>query len=199
MKKAVPLNKSFYIRDGYSVARELLGKILVKKIGKNVMKGRIVETEAYLAPKDKASHAYNNRLTKRTKTMFMEGGYSYVYLIYGIYACFNVVTNRKGVPHAVLIRALEPLDGIEFMYENRNSKTDQDLLNGPGKLCQAFNISIDDDACNLTIQENLWIEDDGYKPEFIVESKRIGIEYAEEYKEKLWRFYIKNNNYISRK
>ncbi len=193
------LNKDFYTRDGHSVARDLLGKVLVRKTGKNIMRGRIIETEAYLAPEDRASHAYNNRLTKRTKTMFMEGGHSYVYLIYGIYGCFNVVANLKGIPHAVLIRALEPLDGIEFMYENRRAKTDRELLNGPGKLCQAFNISIDDDACDLTTQENLWIEDDGYEPKFIIECKRIGIEYAKEYKEKLWRFYIKNNKFISRK
>ncbi len=131
--------------------------------------------------------------------MFMEGGHSYVYLIYGIYGCFNVVANLKGIPHAVLIRALEPLDGIEFMHKNRKSKTARELLNGPGKLCQALNISVADDACDLTIQENLWLEDDGYRPNFIVESKRIGIEYAKEYKEKLWRFYIKNNKFISRK
>jgi DNA-3-methyladenine glycosylase len=197
LKNIMVLNKDFYRRDGRLVAKELLGKILVKKIGKNIIRGRIVETEAYLAPEDRASHAYNNRLTKRTKTMFMEGGHSYVYLIYGIYSCFNVVANLKGIPHAVLIRALEPLDGIKFMYENRRSKTDRELLNGPGKLCQAFNISIDDDACDLTTEENLWIEDDGYKPKFIVECKRIGIEYAKEYKEKLWRFYIKNNRFIS--
>ncbi|WP_245584876.1 DNA-3-methyladenine glycosylase [Psychrilyobacter atlanticus] len=197
MKKVMVLNKNFYIWDGHSVARELLGKILVKKTEKNIMRGRIVETETYLAPKDRASHAYNNRLTKRTKAMFMKGGHSYVY--HGIYTCFNVVANHKGIPHAVLIRALEPLDGIEFMYENRNPKTNRELLNGPRKLCQAFNISINDNACDLTTQENLWIEDDGYKPKFIVECRRIGIEYAKEYKEKLWRFYIKNNNFISRK
>ncbi|WP_319371892.1 DNA-3-methyladenine glycosylase [uncultured Ilyobacter sp.] len=107
------IKKEFYQRDGLIVAKELLGKVLYRKEGEIIYKGRIVEVEAYLGPHDKASHGYNNRKTNRTEVMFREGGFSYVYLIYGMYNCLNVVTGKQGIPEAVLIRALDPLEGIE--------------------------------------------------------------------------------------
>lgn len=210
------LKKDFYQRDGLKVAKELLGKVLCRKDGDVVYKGRIVEVEAYIGPRDKASHGYNNRRTKRTEMMFNEGGFSYVYLIYGMYHCLNVVTGDPGVPEAVLIRALTPMEGIEAMKTNRRKI--KDLTNGPGKICQAFNITKNENGIDLTKDEILWIEDDGENPGEITEEivmdncllskgenfnivscRRIGIGYAEEYKDKLWRFYIEGSPNVSKK
>ena len=193
------LTEEFYRQDALTVARELVGNKLVRKIGDEKIVSKIVETEAYMGPEDKASHAYNNKRTKRTETMFAKGGITYIYLIYGMYHCFNVVTASKGKPEAVLIRAVEPLNGVEIMRANREikSKKEEDLTNGPGKLCQALEIDRSLNGIKLIKDNELYIED-------VVESnyeskkgKRINIDYAEEYKDKLWRFYLKGNSFLS--
>ena len=195
------LTEEFYRQDALTVARELVGKKLVRKIGDKKIVSKIVETEAYMGPEDKASHAYNNKRTKRTETMFAKGGITYIYLIYGMYHCFNVVTASKGKPEAVLIRAVEPLNGFEIMRENRQikSKRREDLTNGPGKLCQALKIDRSLDGIKFTKDKDneLYIEDILEKDFEIERGKRINIDYAEEYKDKLWRFYLKGNSYLS--
>lgn len=193
------LNRDFYIKDGVTLAKDLLGKILVKEIDGVLYKGRIVETEAYMGVIDKACHSYNNRRTKRTEAMYREGGYSYIYLIYGMYYCFNVTASIKDNPEAVLIRALEPLDNKDLMLKIRKVKREKDIANGPGKLTKALGITSDDNNMDLTLGKNIWIEDDGYIPNKITATTRVGIDYAEEFKDKLWRFYISENNNISKK
>lgn len=193
------LNRDFYIKDGITLAKDLLGKILVKEIDGVLYKGRIVETEAYMGAIDKACHAYNNRRTKRTEAMYREGGYSYIYLIYGMYYCFNVTASIKDNPEAVLIRALEPLDNKDIMLKIRKVKSEKYIANGPGKLTKALGITSDDNNIDLTLGKNIWIEDDGYVPNKITETTRVGIDYAEEFKEKPWRFYISENNNVSKK
>lgn len=193
------LNRDFYIKDGVTLAKDLLGKILVKEIDGVLYKGRIVETEAYMGVIDKACHSYNNRRTKKTEAMYREGGYSYIYLIYGMYYCFNVTASIKDNPEAVLIRALEPLENKDLMLKIRKVKREIDIANGPGKLTKALGITSNDNNIDLTLGKNIWIEDDGYLPNKITETTRVGIDYAEEFKEKLWRFYISENNNVSKK
>lgn len=194
------IKRSFYLRDGLDVAKDLLGKTLVKvKDGKRYT-FKIVETEAYLGPEDKGAHTYGGKPTARTKPIFEQGGITYVYLIYGMYNCLNIVANEVGIPHCVLIRAVQPLDeeSLAFCKANRSikSKKVQDLTNGPGKLCKALEI---DKALNeMDVTENgaLYIIE-GEMPSQIVTDKRINIDYAEEYKDKEWRFYIKDNPFVS--
>lgn len=192
------LNTDFYMRDARKVAKDLLGRILVTEKDGILLKAMIVETEAYLGPEDRASHAWNNRKTKRTEAMFMEGGYTYVYLIYGMYFCFNVVCKEKEIPHAVLIRAVEPISGIEVMKNNRGVKNDRLLTNGPGKLSMAMGIDRGMDKIDLTKGKKIWIEGTDYHPVKIIRTKRVGIEYAGEYKEKRWRYYIDGNLWVSK-
>lgn len=194
------LGREFYLRDAVTVGRELLGKIIVKKDSEgNIFSGRITETEAYMGAVDKASHSYGNRKTKRTEVMYKEGGHSYVFLIYGMYECFNVTVSCEGNPEAVLIRGVEPLENKEIMFKKRKVKKEKDISNGPGKLTKALGITREDNGTDLVTDENLWLEDDGYKTENIIETTRIGIEYAEEDALKPWRFYIKDNIYVSKK
>ena len=210
------LCRKFYRQDAVSLAKSLLGKHLVREFDGVKLIAKIVETEAYMGPSDRASHAYNNRRTNRTETMFRHGGCSYIYLIYGMYNCLNVVCSDKGIPEAVLIRAVEPIMGIEHMKEFRNikSKKPEDLTNGPGKLCQAMHIDRGLDGYDLVKGSELYIIDpeesvvnSSEKTECIksenkqlniVAAKRIGIDYAGEYKEKLWRFYIGGNEFVSK-
>lgn len=195
------LSREFYTRaDTLQVARELLGKTLVvpTETGARVA-GKIVETEAYCGIEDKAAHSYNNRRTARTETMFAVGGTVYVFFIYGMYFQFNVVTGAKDVPHAVLVRAVEPVENIEIMRERRGKMKDANLTSGPGKLCIAFRIGREFNRADLS-GEQVWIED---APEIpageIVEGRRVGIDYAEDYAEKPWRFWIRNSAFVSRK
>lgn len=194
------LGLEFYKQDALTLAKNLLGKILVRKIDEKVIKCKIVETESYIGPEDKACHAYNNRRTPRTEVMFWEGGHAYVYLIYGMYNCLNIVAGEKGKPEAVLIRGIEPLNEFEFLKENRNikSKKRKDLTNGPGKLCKALQITKDLNGYDLINGDQLYILDHTQEVS-IVSTKRINIDYAEEYKDKLWRFYIKDNPFVSKK
>ena len=177
------LGREFYLRDVNIIARELIGKVLVH----SETSGIIIETEAYRGPDDKASHTYNNKRTSRTEIQFREGGFAYVYMIYGMYYCFNVTANSPDKPEAILIRALEPLDGIDLMKARRKINNVKNLCNGPGKLCQALNITkanYGEDLCG----EKLYILDAGYSFE-VGTSPRINIDYAEECKDYLWRYY----------
>ena len=198
---AKKLPREFYTRSNVlTVARELLGKLLVvpERDGKRVS-GIIVETEAYRGPQDRASHAYGGRRTKRTETMYGIGGTAYVYFVYGMYNQFNVVTNGPDTPHAVLIRALEPIEGIEIMRQRRQVHSDHQLSNGPGKLCIALEIDRQLDAADLT-GDRVWIEEGkGIPRSKIASGPRIGIDYAEEWIDKPWRFWIKNNPFVSRR
>ena len=196
------LARDFYTQpDARAVARALLGKRLVVPAPDGArVSGRIVETEAYLGPEDKASHAYANRRTPRTETMFAEGGVAYVYFIYGMYYQFNVVTNEAETPHAVLVRALEPEEGVEWMRRRRPVRRDLDLTNGPGKLCIA--LGLDRSFNNADLRGGrVWIEDAGWKiePHQVSAGARIGIDYAAEFAGMPWRFWVRDNPYVSRK
>lgn len=194
------LSESFYAKDALYVAPRLLGKILVRKIGDITVRCKIVEVEAYAGPHDKAAHVYNNRRTTRTESMFLAGGHSYVYIIYGMHHCLNIVTGEVDKPQGVLIRGVEPLDQVSFdiIKENRSirSKKLADLTNGPGKLCAALDIDKALNGYNLLTGEALFLEDDNNTPP-IVCAPRINIPYAEEYIQKPYRFYIKDNPYVS--
>jgi len=196
------LKREFYTRPTLLVTKELLGKYLVRKIGKKKLIGRIVEVEAYIGPQDKASHAYNGKITPRNKTEYLEGGHIYIYLCYGIYWQLNITTEKSGKPECVLIRALEPiLKNQKSKYKMQNDKSKfKNLTNGPGKLCRWMKLDKSFDGEDLTKSNRIWLEDRGGKillPQ-IVKTKRIGIDYAEEWAKKPWRFYIKNSFFISR-
>ena len=194
------IERKFYMRDAVTVGKDILGKIIVKKTADGrIMSGRITEVEAYMGITDKASHSYGGRRTKRTEVMYKEGGYSYVFLIYGMYECFNVTAGREGDPQAVLIRGVEPLENKNLMQEKRKVKKEKDISNGPGKLTKALGITREDNGADLVASENIWLEDDGYKVKDIVETTRIGIDYAEEDALKPWRFYIKDSIFVSKK
>lgn len=203
------LNKDFFNRDTLIVAKELLGKILVRKIDGVILKGKIVETEAYVGAIDKASHAYGGKRTNRTETLYAEPGTVYVFSIYGMYYCLNLISEEKDVAAGVLIRGIEPLEGIEKMSQLRYKKTYEELSNyekknfsnGPSKLCMALGIDKRDNCINSISSEELYVEEDLLNKEVfsIVEAKRIGIDYAEEAKDFLWRFYIKDNKFVSKK
>ena len=193
------LTREFYNRDTLTIAREILGKILVKETEEGIVKAKIVEVEAYIGPEDKAAHSYGNRASVRTKIQYGEGGYLYTFLIYGMYVCMNVVTNTAEKPEVILFRALEPLEGIELMKKRRKTDKIKNLCSGPGKLCQAMGITREDygeDLCGSVI----YIEDAPDLPENeICRSKRINIDYAEEAKDYEWRFTIKDSPYVSKR
>ncbi|MFH0887193.1 MAG: DNA-3-methyladenine glycosylase [bacterium] len=188
-----PLPRSFYRRSTLRVAKALLGKNLVRVVGGHILAGRIVETEAYFG-QDRASHSYRGP-TKRSQPMFEEAGHAYVYFVYGNHYCFNVVTEKVGRAGAVLIRALEPVSGMRRMVLNRNGIKDKGISNGPGKLCQAFAIDKKFNRADLT-GKVLFITDGEDCDIKVVRTTRIGISEA---KEKPYRFYIKSNEYVSRK
>jgi DNA-3-methyladenine glycosylase len=195
------LPREFYTRASVlTVARELLGKLLVVPAVDGLRgSGIIVETEAYRGPQDRASHAYGGRRTKRTETMYGLGGTAYVYFVYGMYNQFNVVTNAPETPHAVLIRGLEPVEGLEWMRKRRHDQPDSNLTNGPGKLCQALGIDRRLDRADLLGKE-VWIEEGNKIPaRQIASGPRIGIDYAEEWIDRPWRFWIQGNRFVSRK
>ena len=199
--KTKKLPRDFYTRANVlEISRDLLGKLLVvpDETGRRVS-GMIVEVEAYRGPEDRASHAYGGRRTKRTETMYGEGGSAYVYFVYGMYNQFNVVTNVRDTPHAILVRALEPVEGIETMRIRRHSHADRNLTSGPGKLCLAMGIDRQLDNADL-LGNRVWIEEFETISRFkIARGPRIGIDYAEEWIDKPWRFWIKGNEFVSRK
>ncbi len=199
------------------VAPELLGKILVRKTDQGIISGKIVETEAYVGEEDLACHARNGK-TERNKVMYGAAGHIYIYLIYGMYYNFNIVTAKEHVPEAVLIRALEPVGGIEFARENLRNfgrvRSDKDFMKGPGKLCAALNLDKTFYDEDITDSDRVWVEDPflchsdrlrratsggiSFFNKFKIEtSKRIGIDYADIYRDKLWRFTIKDNKFVS--
>ncbi len=190
------LDKNFYMNSALFVAKNLLGKFLLKNIGDRYAGGMIVETEAYMGEQDDAAHSYKLKRTKRNEAMYEEGGNTYIYMIYGMHYCLNVVTNKKDRPEAVLIRAIQPLFGIEIMQQNR--KTDiKNLTNGPAKLCKALNIDLKFNKKSLT-SNDFFIAKDKKEPYLdIVATKRVNIDYAKQCKDKLWRFIIKNNPFVS--
>lgn len=192
------LNRDFYLRDVALVAPELLGKLLVHKTREGVASGIIVEVEAYSGAIDKGAHSYPNKRTPRTEIQFGEGGYAYVYSIYGMHCCFNVVTNKTNIPEVVLVRALEPVDGIDLMMSRRNTQNTFELCNGPGKLCSALGISkanYGDDLCGgrLFIEERMAVP----RNEIAV-SPRVNIDYAGEDAKLLWRYFIKDSKFVSK-
>lgn len=193
------LEPSFYYRKNVTtVARDLLGKVLITSVEGKISSGIIVETEAY-SWKERGCHAYNGRKTLRNEVMFDAGGKAYVYLCYGMHHLFNVVTNREGIAEAVLIRAVEPLQGMEIMIERRGDVPVHQLTSGPGKLTRALGI---DRSWNGKVlwNDEVWIEDIGRKVfgKQLKVSKRIGIDYAGEDANLLWRFSIRDNKWVSR-
>jgi DNA-3-methyladenine glycosylase len=208
------LDAAFYDRAGVvAVARDLLGKVLVTEFGGQRTSGRIVETEAYNGVGDRASHAWSGRRTRRTEVMYAAGGAAYVYLIYGIHHLFNVVTNKKDVPHAVLVRALEPMEGIGVMRERFGKgvlrgdrvrkpdgavKPDYSLTRGPGNLSRALGLRTVHTGVSL-MGDEIWIGDDGYRPKRaeIIAGPRIGVDYAGVDAGLPYRFFIKGSSYVS--
>ena len=188
------LTREFFNRDTKLVAKELLGKYLVRQSNKGIMVGNVFEVEAYLGPNDKACHSYNSKMTERTKVMYEEPGTLYIYFVYGMYYCLNVITEPKGIPCAILIRQLYPIEGIELMKKNRKvkiGKNFKNLCDGPGKLCMAMNITKKifngTDSC-ATDSRLYFTEGEQVKDKKIILNKRIGVNYAEEDKDKLLRF-----------
>ena len=199
--KGSKLPREFYTRpDVLKVARDLLGKLLVvPTTNKKRVSGMIVEVEAYRGPEDRASHAYGGRRTKRTETMYQLGGQAYVYFVYGMYYQFNVVSNVEDTPHAILVRALQPVEGIEFMRKRRHTHPDHNLTNGPGKLCIAMGIDRGLDRADL-LGDRVWLEEYQTVPNArIAKGPRIGIDYAEEWVDKPWRFWIRDNSFVSKR
>ncbi|MBE6081100.1 MAG: DNA-3-methyladenine glycosylase [Tissierellaceae bacterium] len=200
------LKDNFYLENTETVARKLLGKILVHNINGNILKGKIVETEAYMGVTDKGAHSYGGRRTKRVEIMYGPPGRAYIYFIYGMYYCLNAVTQKEGIPEAVLIRALEPLEGHDIMalnrfnkeYKNLTSTQITNLTNGPGKLCMAMGIDKKLNGSMLS-GDTLYIEEGNNDKFDIIKTKRIGIDYAEEAKDFLLRFYVKGSPFISKK
>lgn len=192
---------SFYQNtDVNSLAVQLLGKQLFTLIDGRLTGGTIVETEAYNGIEDRASHAYGGRLTNRTSTMYQPGGVSYVYLCYGIHHLFNVVTAPEGVPHAVLIRGVEPVAGLDVMLERRNMTTPKpNLTAGPGALAKALGIDKNLNARDL-LGEEIWIEDNGIvvPGSSVTASPRVGVDYAGDHALLPWRYYIRGNRFVSK-
>jgi len=190
----------FYLRENtLEIARGLLGKLLVvpDKKGKRVS-GMIVETEAYLGEIDKGAHSYGGRRTARNEITYAEGGHVYVFFVYGMYYQLNFVTGPVEHPHVCLIRAVEPVEGIEIMRKRRGEMPDKNLTSGPGKLCIAFGIDRSLNGEHL-LGDRIWVEEyKNFKSDEIATGKRIGIDYAEEFAEVPWRFWVKGNPYVSK-
>ena len=191
----------FYLReDTLEVARDLLGKLLVvsDKKGRRVS-GMIVEIEAYLGEIDKGAHSYGGRRTARNEITYSEGGHVYVFFVYGMYYQLNFVTGRVGQPHVCLIRAVEPVEGIEIMRKRRGTMPDKNLTSGPGKLCIAFGIDRSLNGEHL-LGDRISVEEyKNFTRKDIAEGKRIGIDYAEEFAEMPWRFWVKGNTFVSKR
>jgi DNA-3-methyladenine glycosylase len=202
LNASAKLDASFYNRQNVlEIAKELIGKIIVTNFDDILTAARIVETEAYNGIADKASHAYNNRRTARTEIMFGNAGAAYVYLCYGIHHLFNVVTNAKNIPHAVLIRAVEPVYGFDAMLSRtRKSHIDNTLTKGPGNVSKALGIQTTHTGLSLLGKKIFIVDDgfDGYKNS-IATSVRIGVDYAAEDALLPYRFYVKGNIYVSGK
>ena len=191
------LPHAFYQQDTVAVARALLGCVLWRRIGRTLLAARLVETEAYLGANDMASHARRGLRSARNESMYLEGGHAYVYFTYGMHWCMNVVTGEADIAEAVLLRAAEPLRGIEPMRKRRpKARRDRDLTNGPGKLCAAM--SIDENLDGAPLDGNLlWIEQGGVPEKEIAISPRVGVDYAGDAAWWPLRFYVRGNPYVS--
>lgn len=198
------LKRSFYERDTLTVARELLGCVLAHITSEGAIKGRIVETEAYMGPEDKGAHSYKGRHTPRMDPLYKTGGFAYIYQLHGYNYCINVVTQKEDMPQAVLIRAVEPVEGLELMIRRRKIDISRkskfkNLTNGPSKLCQAMDIDTSLNGIDLSGDELFITMGNGLRSdEVIMATKRIHIDYAEECKDKPWRFLLKGNEFVSR-
>ncbi|WP_064091665.1 DNA-3-methyladenine glycosylase [Rossellomorea aquimaris] len=190
-----PMPQSFYEQPTLELAKSLLGCLLVKETEDGVASGYIVETEAYLGPEDRAAHSYGNRRTKRTEIMFQEPGRVYTYVMH-THCLVNVVSGDVGKPEAILIRAVEPYMGLEIMEKRRAGHIQKNWTNGPGKLTKALGISMND--YGRTYLEPPLIIAKGYKPDNVVEGKRVGIDNSGEARDYPWRFWIEGNTYVSR-
>lgn len=196
------LSRDFYTRaDTLRIAKDLLGKLLVvtDEMGRR-SSGMIVETEAYLGEIDKAAHSFGGRRTARNEITYAEGGHVYVFFVYGMYYQLNLVTGLVDHPHVVLIRALEPMEGIEIMRERRGTMKDTNLTSGPGKLCIALGITRELNGEDLTTSERIWVEEyRSFKKSEIASGPRVGIDYAEEFVDLPWRFWVVGNPYVSKR
>ena len=199
-QKIIPKNY-YQNQDILFLAKDLLGKVLCTDFNGEYCEAKIIETEAYKAPEDKGSHAYQNLRTKRTETMFQAGGHAYVYLCYGIHSMVNVVTGPENLAHAILIRAVEPMNNIQIMKDRVKTKKKDFLLgSGPGNVCKAMGISTDNNGVELFKKGKIWIKDSKeiIDQSNIVASPRVGIAYAEQWAHKKWRFYIKDHPSVSK-
>ena len=190
------LSREFYLGDTVDIAKKLIGCTLVSVTEAGITSGRIVETEAYLGTEDTAAHASKGDPKGRTRILFGEGGYAYVYLIYGMYNCLNFATGPAGKPECVLIRALEPVEGSDIMAERRKTDKPAALCSGPGKLCMALGITREDYGADLCGGRLYVLEREGKEPE-IAATPRINIDYAPEHRDKPWRFVDRNSKYLS--
>lgn len=201
MRSSKPISSDFFSsNDVVSIARSLIGKWLITEHDGERTSGIIVETEAYSGTNDKACHANNKKRTPRTATMFLPGGHTYVYLCYGLHHLFNIVTNVEGEPDAVLIRAIQPMEGVERMASRRNLPGNSiRLTKGPACLSQALGINQTYNALNLADGKTIWLEDrqDWPKDWTIAQTTRIGVDYAGEDALKLWRFFVQDNPWVS--
>lgn len=195
------LTREFFARtDTLRIARDLLGKLLVVPMadGRRVS-GMIVETEAYLGEIDKAAHSYGGRRTQRNEITYAEGGHVYVFFVYGMYYQLNLVTGLVDHPHVVLIRGLEPVEEIEAMRERRGPMKDKNLTSGPGKLCIALGITRELNGEDLTESGRIWVEQyRNFKKSEIASGPRVGIDYAEEFIEMPWRYWVTGNEFVSK-
>lgn len=199
MNQLRKLPRTFYLRPTLSVARDLIGKVLVRKRRGLLLAGRIIEVEAYRGEDDPASHAYRGK-TKRNEVMFWKGGHLYVYFTYGMHYCCNVVTEREGIGHAILLRALEPLTGLAVMAHHRRlnlrlPRTPYELCSGPARLCQAFAITSHENGIDLC-GDQIWIAQELGVPKVhrIARSTRVGIARGVHHR---WRFYLCNSPFVS--
>ena len=194
------LSREFFTRsDTVQIARDLLGKLLVVPTADGTrVSGMIVETEAYLGIEDRAAHSHGGRRTQRNEITYAEGGHVYVFFVYGMYYQLNFVTGMVDHPHVILIRAIEPAEGVEIMRERRGKMPDKNLTSGPGKLCIALDIDRELNGEDL-LAEKIWVEDyRSFSNDEIAIGKRIGIDYAGEDANKPWRFWVKGNPFVSR-
>ena len=192
------LNPAFFSGSAAEAAPLLLGKLLCHETREGLAAGMIVEAEAYCGPEDDAAHSFGGRRTARTEAMFGPPGRAYVFSLYGMHCCFNVVTGPEGCPQAVLIRALEPVEGLALMASRRGTADPLQLCSGPGKLCQALAIGKDQYGLDLFGSELFLAEYRDFSPEEILVSPRVNVDYALGYRDRLWRFFVKDSPFVSR-
>jgi DNA-3-methyladenine glycosylase len=193
----VIIPRAFYERDTLTVARELLGQLIVRETEEGVTIGRIAETEAYLGEKDDAAHSYKGK-TERVRVQFGPKGHAYIYMIYGMYDCLNITAGPPGVPEVVLIRALEPVSGIGLMQKRRHTEKLLQLCSGPGKLCKALGIDRTLYGCDLCDADSVLRVEYGDIPAKIATSRRVGIDYAVACRDELWRFFAEGSPFVSK-